>query len=124
VYREGVFSSLGKWLGMQDVEIGDPYFDRDFVIKGNSEGHLRKFFANPELRDLVRRQPRIHLLVKDDEGWFGTQFPEGVDELYFSCIGVIKDLRHLQSLFELFAVCLHQLCHIGSAYEDDPEVLL
>ena len=48
-------------------------------------------------------------------------FP-GVDELYFSVVGVIKDAERLKSLYYLFAEVLNQLCHIGSAYENDPQL--
>ena len=84
-------------------------------------GHL---FANPKIRQLLEMQPAVHLTVKDDEGWFSTAFPEGVDELYFSVVGVIKDVERLKSLYYLFAEVLNQLCHIGSAYENDPQLEL
>jgi hypothetical protein len=47
-----------------------------------------------------------------------------VDELRFIVAGVITDIDRLKSLYELFAEALHQLCHIGSAYEDDPQLVL
>ena len=124
IYRHGYFTELGKLLGMQDVEIGDPAFDAEFVIKGNDENKLRALLANSRLKELMARQPTITLSVQDDEGWFGSTFPEGVDELRFSVVGVIKDVDRLKSLYELFAEALHQLCHIGSAYEDDPQLVL
>ena len=37
IYRQGVFSDIGKWLGMQDVTVGCPEFDEAFIIKGNNE---------------------------------------------------------------------------------------
>jgi len=109
---------------MQDVEIGYPQFDDDFIIKGNDENLLRTLFANIKIRELIRVQPRIHFQVKDDEGYFGSQFPRGVDELYFQTVGVIKDTQRLRQLFELFSEVLNHLCHIGSAYEDDPRINL
>jgi hypothetical protein len=33
VYRKGLFSDLGKLLGMQDIEVGDTEFDDAFIIK-------------------------------------------------------------------------------------------
>lgn len=120
IYRKSIFSGLGKLLGMQDVEIGHEPFDRDFIIKGNDEMKLREFFSNAELRELIHLQPSIHLEIRDDEGIFGVHFPEGVDELYFSTVGVIKDIERLKDLFTLFGGILNYLCHIGSAYEDDP----
>ena len=122
IYRKSIFSGLGKMLGMQDVEVGYPEFDDAFIIKGNDEAKLRALFANERIRQLIEMQPHIYLTVKDDEGWFRTQFPEGVDELYFRVIGVIKDLDRLKSLYYLFAEMLNHLCHIGSAYEDDPNL--
>jgi hypothetical protein len=123
IYRKGFFSGLGKLLGMQDVEVGYPEFDEAFIIQGNDETRLRAMFANPRIRQLIEMQPDIHLTVKDDEGWFGTQFPEGVDELSFES-GYINDVERLKSLYYLFAEVLNHLCHIGSAYEDDPKLEL
>ena len=122
IYRKSFFSDFGKALGMQDVEIGVDPFDEDFIIKGNDETKLRWLFADAELRRLVSAQRDIHLSVRDDDGWFGGHFPEGVDELHFSVAGVIKDLERLKQLYDLFAVTLDQLCKIGSAYENQPGV--
>src|SRR5262249_38481875 len=124
VYRRGVFSDIAKSFGMQDVEIGDEAFDSDFIIKGTDETKLRMLFTNPRIRDLITIQPEVHFTVKDDEGWFGPNFPEGVDELYFSVVGVITDLERLKHLYELFGETLDQLCRMGSAYENAPSVSL
>ena len=124
VYRKGIFSDLGKMLGMQDVEVGMPEFDRDFIIKGNDEGKLRQLFANPKIRELISGQKDIDFSVKDDEGWFGPTFPEGVDELAFLVVGIIKDVERLKHLYELFGETLDELCRIGSAYQSDPGLRL
>jgi hypothetical protein len=122
IYRRGLFSDFAKLFGMQDIEVGDPAFDEAFIVKGTDEGRLRSLFSDPRLRELLARQPEITLTVKDDEGWFGPTFPEGVDELHFSVVGIIKDVERLASLYELFAETLDQLCRIGSAYDSDPGV--
>src|SRR3954451_11430267 len=97
-YRKGLFSELGKLLGMQDVEVGDPEIDEAFIVKGSDEYKVRELFADPEvralagvreLRSLPLGQPSIRLTVKDGEGWFGPSFPEDVDELHFQVVGVI-----------------------------------
>lgn len=36
IYPEGFFSKIGKSLGMQDIEIGDPDFDGQYIIKCNN----------------------------------------------------------------------------------------
>ena len=124
IYRKNLFSELGKLLGMQDIEVGDPEFDEDFIIKGNDESKVRDLFANPKIRQMIQDQPKIRLRVKDSEGWFGPEFPEDVDELSFQVVGVIKDVERLKALFDLFAAVLDQLCRIGSAYKQEPGVTL
>jgi hypothetical protein len=126
IYRRGIFSDLGKWLGMQDVTVGDPLFDDGFIIKGNDETKLRRLFADARLRHLIMTQPVIHFSVKDDEEkfWGGRNFPPDVDELHFQAGGVVKDLDQLKRLFDLFSETLDQLCRMGSAYEKNPGVTL
>jgi len=124
IYRESMFSGLGRWFGMQDIEIGDPEFDAAFVIKGTDEARVCQLFAEPELRALVHSQRELHLSVKDSEGWFGPEFPDDVDELYFQVAGVITDKERLKSLFDLFAAILVRLVRISSAGKSDPGVTL
>lgn len=122
IYRAGLFSDLGKMLGMEDINVGYEEFDEDFIIKGNSEEKLRQLFANESIRALIQDQPQISLEIKDDEGFFKAHFPEGVDELYFQVTGVIKDIDRLKELYELFAEVLKQLCSMGSASNEEPGV--
>lgn len=118
IYRTGLFSEIGKLFGMQDITVGFPNFDENFVIKGNNEDKVKALFSNENIRRLIELHPRFYLEVKDDEGWFGEFFSEGVDELYFRVPGIIKDIDLLKALFDLFAEVLEHLCLIDSAYTD------
>jgi len=124
IYRKSIFSGLGKFLGMQDIEIGDSYFDEQFIIQSDRPQQVVRLLDSVRLINLLENQPRVMFQVKDDEGWFGVRFPPNVDELSFSAIGVIKDLDLLRGLFDLFAETLHQLVVIGSAADTPPEVKL
>lgn len=123
VYRKGIFTELGKYLGMQDVEVGHPDFDRDFVIKGTDDTKLRQIFGNARIRELITAQPQIHFEVKDANGIFERDLfaekpPEDLDVLEFlvhSRHGKIKDKEHLRLLFDLFAETLDELCRMGTA---------
>ena len=125
IYRRGLFSDIGKWLGMQDVAVGAAQFDEDFIIKGNDEGRLRRLFADAKLRELISAQPTIHFCVKDDENrfWGGRNFPPDVDELYFQVTGVIKDVDRLKLLYGLFSETLDELCRMGASYEKNPGMI-
>jgi hypothetical protein len=124
IYRKGVFSGLGKLLGMQEIEVGVPEFDEAFIVKGDDEDRVRDLFADPKLRALIAAQPQVRLEVKDSEGWFGPNFPDDVDELSFRVVGVIKDVERLKGLFDLFAVVLERLSKIGSCRKEEPGVIL
>ena len=124
IFRKGFFSGLGKLLGMQDIEVGDPDFDDAFIIKGNDESKVRDLFANPQIRRMIQGQPKIRLELKNNEAWFGHRLPDSADVLHFQVVGVIKDVERLKSLFDLFVTVLDQLCRIGSAYKQVPELEL
>ena len=110
---------------MQDIEIGDAGVRRGLHHQGRpTSRRCGRSCRESEIRELIAGQHDIHFSVKDDEGWFGAQFPEGVDELRFEVTGVIKDIERLKLLYELFAETLDQLCRIGSAYEESPKVEL
>jgi hypothetical protein len=96
IFRIGFISKLDKALGAQDIDIGDPDFDREFVIQGNNEPKVRALLANLRIRQLIQGQKSIRLGVRDNE-------------LRFEVQGVIKDVERLKSLFELFKEMLYQL---------------
>ncbi len=124
IYRAGLLSGLGKAMGLRDIEVGHPRFDRDFVIKGDAPRRLRRLFDNRKIRAGIQAQPKIHLSVKGRGGWF-SKFPDGVDELHFRAERAIKDLRQLRTLFDLFGEILRQICwdgHNGPAQPDDVPV--
>ena len=121
IYRKGPLTKLGRALGMQDIALGYPELDRDFVIKGNDESKLRVLFSNERIRELIQSQRSIRLQIKEIKGRRRKDLPEGTDELHFQVTGVIKAIERLKSLYELFALTLNQLRHIGSASGDDPD---
>lgn len=148
IYQASFFSRLAKFFGTQDIEVGsphledlkpmfssqsylsgkdlrlDPEFDQNYIIQGNYEEKVKLLFKNVRVRQLVKEIPNIHFEVLDDEGYFSSSFPQGVDELKFQVLGEIKDIRQLRSIYYLFAETLNYLCHIDSAYQDDPNIYL
>ena len=124
IYRRSVFTDLAKLLGMRDIEVGVQPFDNNFIVKANDEVRVIQLLCNPRLRTLIDLQPRISLRVKDDEGWFKAKFPDGVDELHFVALGIIKDLDRLKDLFELFSETLYELVEMKVALPAPPGVQL
>lgn len=140
IYRKGVFSSVGKFFGMQDVEVGGPKFenlepllglpgyldpqivesgdaefDADFIIKGTDDAKVKALFKQVKIRDLIRSQPALHLQIKHAKGRGKKDKHPKLDELYFQETGVIKDLERLKHLFALYEEVLKELSSLGTA---------
>jgi len=115
IFRKTFLSDLGKKLGMQDIEIGEPEFDDAFIIQGNDVTKLRALFGNPTIRRLIEQQPDVHLTVRDDEGWLGGPLPKGVHELCFRVPGEIDDVDWFLSYHDLLVEILDHLGQTGSA---------
>jgi hypothetical protein len=109
IHRASIFSSVGTLLGMQDIQVGHAEFDQDFVIKGNDEAAVKNLCGNERLRALVMAQPKFRLSVHDDEGWFGTTYPPGVDVLVFDVVESIRDVNRLKGVYDVFAETLAEL---------------
>ena len=125
IYREGIFSSIARYFGMQDIVIGVPLFDDNFIIKGNDEYKVRRLFQSEELQRLLHQQNSIKFSIQDDQDrWFAKPFPGGVNVLYFESAGVVKETQRLRALFDLFTITLERLVQMDSAYEDDPNIQL
>jgi hypothetical protein len=120
VFPATLFSEFGKRFGVQDVEIGDPLFDRRFMVQSNDPERVRALLQNPRIRAAILAQKQVLFGTLPDEGAFGPRFPDGVNELEFLHGGLVKDHDQLRALFDLFAETLHFLGHLDSAYQEDP----
>ncbi|UCF68814.1 MAG: DUF3137 domain-containing protein [Acidobacteriota bacterium] len=124
IKRRSFVLDLATMMGMQDIEIGEETFDREFVIQANSSEEVRRLLAEVRLRETLISSPIQRVEVRDDEGWFGPEFPGEIDELYLEADGRITEVEKIEALFYVFADMLDRLCQIGSAYEDDPKIEL
>ncbi len=117
VSRQTLLSGLGKLFGMQDTEIGDPVFDKEFIIKCNDEAKARALFANAKIKQILQSQP--YVLFQNGEGGGlpgSTLLNTANTEIRFLLSDDQADDRALlKSLFELFSETLRQLRTIGSA---------
>jgi hypothetical protein len=94
--KRGLVSKLDKALGAKEIETGDPAFDRDYVIRGNTDPKVQALFSHQNIRQLIQTQPALTLMIKGNE-------------LHLEMTGVINDVERLKACFELFKVMLDQL---------------
>ena len=53
LYRKDFLTGIRSFFGMHDIEVGDKYFDEQFIIKGNNAPKLRQLLADPALKQLI-----------------------------------------------------------------------
>lgn len=86
IYPETLFSAIGKKLGMQDIQTGNPEFDKAFIVKGGNEGMVRSILDMEVQQKLLKLKPAVHV------------YP---DRVYTRRRGYIKDKKLLTDLVNL-----------------------
>jgi len=121
IRRKNMLSPVGKFLGVQDIQLGDEFFDEQFIIKANNEDVIKDLLSNEDLKNYISYQPKVLLKIAHEETFFFKKGqPDGVDELYFECRGILKNEEIINGLFILFKAMLDRLVAVGLAYEDRP----
>ena len=76
LHEESFFDDLGKFFGMQDVEIGYPDFDERIIVKTNDEARVRTLLTDDNTRALLQSLQdftfEIVLADEDAEGQEAT----------------------------------------------------
>lgn len=124
IARHGILSRLVHRLSAHVLETGDPAFDAAFCLEGRPPERLLQLLASAPLRQALLDSPVDRVEVVEDEGWFGPEFPEGIDELFLEMPGRITALQQLEKMFEIFAELLSRLCQLDPGYADDPNLIL
>ena len=117
ISEETLFTVIGKYFGMRDFELIDPPFDEKFLIKGNSEFKIQRFFKLRELKDLLMTQSHSVLTIRDKEyTLFGPKFPAELDILSFYYFGLIKDQDHFMDMCKIMEMVLDRLLELNHAF--------
>ena len=119
VYKKGIFSSIAKAFGANQIETGNPSIDETFVVKGNNEEKIRSLFANKRLTDLLLSQPQMDFQAKRHGNKSGD-----TAILIYQVAGVVKDVERLKNLFELFGETIITLDEMGVVSTNIPQAVL
>ncbi len=120
IRRKTVMADLLVWLGMQDVQVGHPEFDSEFVVKGNDDAEIRQLFADGRLRALLLAHPGGRLQVTDPEQSMHAA-PEdathGLGEVVYERPGRAPDAADLHAMAAVVGETLDQLLRMGAIAE-------
>jgi hypothetical protein len=56
IYRSFVYPQIGRVIGSEDVIVGDPHFDRSFIVK-SSDPHDARLWLSQEVRSFIAQAP-------------------------------------------------------------------
>ncbi len=123
IHKRSWLYRINKAFGMQDVEVGTPEFDHDYVIKGNDPELLVRLFRQPHLQESIREIEHIYFSIIENDGWFRNRSrPEHVDTLYIKKTGIIQEKEILRNHYNLMVITLDQLEAIRAITNQSPGV--
>jgi hypothetical protein len=115
VWKEGFFSRIGKKLGVQDLTVGHPVLDRDFVIQSDSPGQARALLAGSRVGELLLRDPKLQYAVGKRKR--SKKDPDDAPdaEATVQIAQVVKDGTRLDTMLALCRESLDALLRSGAA---------
>ncbi|EHQ30313.1 hypothetical protein [Mucilaginibacter paludis] len=98
VHEEHFTDEIGKFFGMQDVEIGYPELDHHLVIKTNDEEKVKTLFVDPKVREVFTSLTdfdfgiHLHDIEDSDEkqAFLELNIEDGITD-----IPTLKELYHV-----------------------------
>ena len=113
IYEKTFVSTIGRLFGMQDIDIGAPYFDDMYIVKSNNQELMKKMLIRDKIRDLIFNFNGIHLKINSTERVLGDLHPEAKNEVYMETNEAITDLAKLKLFDELFGLVLTEIQHFS-----------
>lgn len=118
LHRQKWVDGVGKLLGMQDIEIGDPEFDAEFIIKGNDEKVVKQILEPQPMRRALLDEPSLQLSAsteKDSKAPSSRALHDHNSTLTVRCQGAVDDFERLKTIYELVWAMLDQFVRAGTA---------
>ena len=100
IHHEGFLDEIGKFFGMQDVEIGYPEFDKKVIVKTNDESKMANVFQDEETRKTFKSLNDYRL---------GITHHNGSRMLEFTIDLAIADPIELRKIYHAFINVLNRI---------------
>jgi hypothetical protein len=102
ITEQGILENVSKIFGLQDIRIGDPVFDKMFMIQSNDETMALIILNNPELQGLLQEMKPVSLEITEGDGLFGEKPDRGKAMLYIILETSVTHHEQLQKFYRLF----------------------
>src|SRR5688572_28431901 len=61
IYPQDWVNEIGKLFGLEDVELGYPELDKEFIIKTNQTETLKSIFTDQTLQETLLKNKNVHI---------------------------------------------------------------
>lgn len=108
--HEYFFHEVMKYMGLQDIIIGDYEFDKAFLIKGNQSESVKWIFSDHAIQQKMMELKNVHFMIKADKGLFkNSDLRKDIGELYFSVSKNLRNRNEINKILDLFVLVLRRL---------------
>ncbi|WP_066831756.1 hypothetical protein [Rufibacter ruber] len=104
LHEQGWMDEVGKFFGMEDVELGYPDIDEAFIIKTNQPDTLKQLLSDPTVHQLLLKHKSCELKLHDDADDSGHE-----TVLTFSKDEAILNIAELREIYDMLYRLLQQL---------------
>ena len=104
LHPQNWLNEIGKILGMEDVELGYPEFDKTFIIKASNPEKLKAIFADESIRQTLLKYPNCELKLSHE-----SDEPGARNLLTFSLDLALISPEHLREIYHVMLQILDQL---------------
>lgn len=109
IYPSNFVERFVNFFGAQDVNIGDEFFDKKFIVKTNDVKKVRLFLSNSKIRELIWKVVPNGLFSPT----FQADWKKGeTDYISVNEPGVINDVERLELIFQLIVESFEQLASL------------
>lgn len=122
LHNRSLVGDASKIFGAQDIEIGEPEFDHEYIIKGSDETIVKKIFAGARIQELIKLQPHIKLFIQDEPKELAEHgsVPPGIHVLAFKEKAAINSYERLTLVHDLMLATLEEMLVADLASPQDP----
>ena len=106
IYKKTIFSNLAKSLGGQDIPIGEPDFDEEWIIKGSSEELVKNILKYGNISELIKNEEKLKIEIKRVEGKTNKKNQSTESQITFLVQDYMKNEERVVNLMRLIETLL------------------
>lgn len=109
IHEQGIVDQIAKFIGFQDIRIGNSIFDRKFMIQATDEHKMRVIFSDDTIQNSLLQLKDVNLYLLKERGIFHEPVCEEMVMLYFLSEKKIRHKDQWIELYTLFQLLINQL---------------